>query len=130
MPKGYKIDHDKLEVVFGGESFLPKVNEKLRLAGSNRYKTSVEVAKAFKTVLNKDIDTVIIASGEDYPDALSAGPLASSKNAAILLTEAKGLNPDVKKYIEETKSIKNVIIVGGESTVSAQVEKDLATIAR
>ncbi|MDU5681922.1 MAG: cell wall-binding repeat-containing protein, partial [Peptostreptococcus sp.] len=123
------------------ESFLPRGNEKLRLAGSNRYKTSVEVAKAFKTVLNKDIDTVIIASGEDYPDALSAGPLASSKNAAILLTEAKGLNPDVKKYIEETKSIKNVIIeetksiknviiVGGESTVSAQVEKDLATIAR
>lgn len=130
LPKGYKIDHDKLEIVFGGESFLPKGNEKLRLAGSNRYKTSVEVAKAFKTVLNKDIDTVIIASGEDYPDALSAGPLASSKNAAILLTEAKGLNPDVKKYIEETKSIKNVIIVGGESTVSAQVEKDLATIAR
>ena len=32
--------------------------------------------------------------------------------------------------ILETKSIKNVIIVGGESTVSAQVEKDLATIAR
>lgn len=125
-----KVDSEILQIVFGGESFLPKGNEKLRLAGSNRYKTSVEVAKAFKTVLNKDIDTVIIASGEDYPDALSAGPLASSKNAAILLTEAKGLNPDVKKYIEETKSIKNVIIVGGESTVSAQVEKDLATIAR
>ena len=125
-----KVDSDILQIVFGGESFLPRGNEKLRLAGSNRYKTSVEVAKAFKTVLNKDIDTVIIASGEDYPDALSAGPLASSKNAAILLTEAKGLNPDVKKYIEETKSIKNVIIVGGESTVSAQVEKDLATIAR
>ena len=34
LPKGYKIDHDKLEVVFGGESFLPKGNEKLRLAGS------------------------------------------------------------------------------------------------
>lgn len=130
IEKKRKVDSEILEVIFGGESSLPNVKGSLRLAGSNRYQTSVEVAKAYKTVLKKDIDTIIIASGETYPDALSAGPLASSKNAAILLTESKALNKDVKKYIEDTKSIKNVIIVGGESSVSNQVEKDLDSIVR
>ena len=130
LKNGSKINSELYTFVFGGESFIPKGKEGLRLAGSNRYRTSVEVAKAFKTRLNKDIDTIIIASGETYPDALSSGPLAAKKNAAILLTEARELNKDVKKYIEETKSIKNVIIVGGESSVSSQVEKDLSSIVR
>src|SRR3712207_9537691 len=49
IKKHSNIDSVLFDVVFGGESFLPKGKEKLRLAGSNRYQTSVEVAKAYKT---------------------------------------------------------------------------------
>lgn len=130
IDKSKKIDSAR-GYIFGGKSSVPEYSiEGTRFDGSNRYDTSVRVAKAYKTILNKDLETVVITSGEDYPDALSAGPLASYKNVAILLTGRGGLNPLVKKYIEETKSIKNVIIVGGESSVSSQVEKDLSSIVR
>jgi len=71
-------------IVFGGYNSVPKlVGEKSRIYGADRYKTAVEISKAFKSNLNKDVDTIVLASGEDYPDALCAGPLASSKNAPI-----------------------------------------------
>lgn len=117
-----------IQLVFGGENSVKKYKEKNRIAGEDRYKTAVEVAKAYKTMLNMDIDTVVITSGEDYPDALCAGPLASNKKAAILLTNSKKLNVDTKEYIKSNPNIKNIIIVGGENSVSKDVEKELLNI--
>ncbi|MDY4129087.1 MAG: cell wall-binding repeat-containing protein [Peptostreptococcus porci] len=122
-----------VDTVFGGIDSVPTPKlgkEKLRLAGEDRYKTAVEVAKAYKTMLNMDIDTVVITSGEDYPDALCAGPLASNKKAAILLTNSKKLNVDTKEYIKSNPNIKNIIIVGGENSVSKDVEQELLDIRK
>lgn len=116
-------------IVFGGYNSVPKlVGEKSRIYGADRYKTAVEISKAFKSNLNKDIDTIVLASGEDYPDALCAGPLASSKNAAILLTNSKTLNVDTREYIKVNTNIKNIIIVGGERSISSSVEDELRTL--
>jgi len=116
-------------IVFGGYNSVPKlVGEKSRIYGADRYKTAVEIAKAFKSNLNKDVDTIVLASGEDYPDALCAGPLASSKNAAILLTNSKTLNEDTKEYIKSNTNIKNIIIVGGEKSISSSVEDELKAL--
>lgn len=112
-------------LIFGGETSIAKYNEDYRLAGSDRYKTAIEIAKAYKSILNKDIDTIVLTSGEDFPDALCAGPLASKKDAAILLTSSSKLNKDTKEYIESNKSIKKVIIVGGENSVSKNIENEL-----
>ena len=116
-------------IVFGGYNSVPKlVGERSRIYGADRYKTAVEIAKAFKSNLNKDVDTILLTSGEDYPDALCAGPLASSKNAAILLTKSKTLNEDTKEYIKVNTNIKNIIIVGGERSISSSVEDELRTL--
>ena len=116
-------------IVFGGYNSVPKlVGEKSRIYGADRYKTAVEISKAFKSNLNKDVDTIVLASGEDYPDALCAGPLASSKNAAILLTKSKTLNEDTREYIKANTNIKNIIIVGGERSISSSVENELKTL--
>ncbi len=116
-------------IVFGGYNSVPKlVGEKSRIYGADRYKTAVEIAKAFKSNLNKDVDTIVLASGEDYPDALCAGPLASSKNAAILLTKSKTLSEDTKEYIKANTNIKNIIIVGGEKSISSSVEDELKAL--
>ena len=139
MPYMYQLNkHDKgplpllpyagedASIVFGGYNSVPKlVGESSRIYGADRYKTAVEIAKAFKSNLNKDIDTIVLASGEDYPDALCAGPLASSKNAAILLTNSKTLNEDTREYIKANTNIKNIIIVGGEKSISSSVEDEL-----
>ena len=117
-----------IRMVFGGENSVNKYKEKYRFAGQDRYKTAVEIAKAYKNLLKMDIDTIVLASGEDYPDALCAGPLASSKNAAILLTNSKTLNEDTREYIKSNTNIKNIIIVGGEKSISSSVEDELKTL--
>lgn len=95
-----------------------------RISGKNRYKTAVELAKAYNIVLHQDINTIVLVNGQDYPDALSSSLVASQNNAAVLLTEPNKLNEDTEKYIREN-NIKNVIIVGGEKSVSKNVENIL-----
>ncbi|MBC2575375.1 cell wall-binding repeat-containing protein [Peptostreptococcus canis] len=116
-------------LIFGGKSSVPEYSyEKTRFDGKNRYETAVLVAKAYKEMINKDIDTIVLVSGKDYADALSSTPLASSKKAAILLTESNNLNAYTKEYLSTNKNIKNVIIVGGESSVSNSIVNELEAI--
>lgn len=118
-----------VDFVFGGKSSVPEYGyEKTRFAGENRYETAKLVASAYKNILNKDIDTVVLVSGENYADALSSTPIASLKGVAILLTEAKNLNLHTREFLSSNKNIKNVIIVGGESSVSNNIAKELETI--
>lgn len=44
-----------------------------RIAGANRYETAAEIAQ---DTYPGGCDTVVLANGENYPDALSASPLA------------------------------------------------------
>lgn len=99
-----------------------------KLAGSNRYATAIEISReAFEK--NDSADTVVIVGGNALMDGLSAGPLASAKNAPILLADAKsGLNSDTLNEINRVcDNLKNktVYIVGGDSSVPKSVEKQL-----
>ncbi|MDB8852519.1 cell wall-binding repeat-containing protein [Peptostreptococcus anaerobius] len=95
-----------------------------RIAGQNRYKTAIEIAKAYKPVLKRSIDTVVLVDGTNYPDALASGTVATMNNGVIILTEPGKLNEDTKAFIQEN-NIQNVIIVGGEKSVSKNVENEL-----
>lgn len=95
-----------------------------RIAGKNRYGTAVEVAKRYPLYLNKAIDTIVLTSGTNYPDALAAAPLVGTRNSALLLTNPKTLSKETKSYIESNK-IKKIIIVGGENSISNEVVKEL-----
>lgn len=50
------------------------------------------------------------------------------KNAAILLTKSKTLSEDTKEYIKSNTNIKNIIIVGGEKSISSSVEDELKAL--
>lgn len=98
-----------------------------KLAGSNRYATAVEVsAEQFGA---EEANSVVIVGGKAQLDGLAAAPLASAKNAPILLADPNtGLNRDTIKEIDRAcKSLKNktVYIVGGEQSVPAKVVKQL-----
>ena len=54
-----------------------------RLGGADRYETSIAIAKHF----DLDTDTVAIANGLAFPDALSGSVLASKHNAPIILVK-------------------------------------------
>ncbi|WP_101772226.1 cell wall-binding repeat-containing protein [Peptostreptococcus faecalis] len=125
----YREGYPSIAIAFGGENSIPSTeNVEKRIAGSDRYETAVEIAKSYKTMLNKDIDTVVITNADSYADALSASPLASRKNAAILLTKSDKLSNTTKEYIKSNSSIKNIIIVGGEGSISKNVENELKYI--
>lgn len=116
-------------IAFGGTNSVTKsTSEKTRYAGPNREGTAVEIAKAYKEELNKDIDTIVLVHGYDYPDALASAPVASINKGAILLTNAKVLSKETKNYITSNKNIKNIIIVGGENSVSSNIEKELRAL--
>lgn len=55
--------------------------------------------------------------GDDFPDALAAGPLAYQLGAPILSTLSNHLPEYVKNEIVRLKA-KNVIIIGGDGAVT------------
>ena len=84
----------------------------------------MELAKRYPEFINKNIDTIVLTNGTNYPDALAAAPLTGSRNAALLLTRPDSLPSETKNFIK-SKNIKKVIIVGGEKSVSNNVVKEL-----
>ncbi len=96
------------------EGKLPKVLE--RMAGKNRYETSVQIAKA----KFPQSERAYIASGEVFADALVIGPVGAKYNAPILLTPSKNVSKPVADYIKSSK-ISKLIAVGGERYVPKKV---------
>ncbi|MGH4118054.1 cell wall-binding repeat-containing protein [Clostridium sp.] len=91
-----------------------------RLSGTNRYATANAIAQ--KGWISSD--TVILASGEEYADALCAGPLAEKYNAPLLLTKSTGISDETLSELGRLKT-KGIIIIGGTGAVSTNVENQL-----
>ena len=104
-------------------------NKQIRLAGSDRYETAYAVAEQMK--LNKGeskFKNVVVASGDNYPDALSGNYLAFTKNAPMLLTnqyEVDNTAEYIKNSIEPNGT---VYILGQTSAVPAILEQKLQGI--
>ncbi|MHB8073328.1 cell wall-binding repeat-containing protein [Desulfosporosinus fructosivorans] len=96
-----------------------------RIAGNDRYQTTVAISQSGWP---DGAATAILAYGENFPDALSAGPLAHKYNAPILLTNSYTLNEDTAEELKRLK-VKKVFIVGGTAVVSKAVEMKLSTMS-
>ncbi|MGI1658544.1 MAG: cell wall-binding repeat-containing protein [Desulfitobacterium sp.] len=103
----------------GGLSTSPDIQSD-RIFGADRYETSAEIAAAGWSTSSY----AILASGENFPDALCASPLAAKFKAPILLTSKNKLEEPTKNQFLSL-NVKNVIIVGGEGVISTKVEKDI-----
>ena len=95
---------------------VPQVNKNInliRISGKDRYDTSVKMSvEKFNNV-----ETVILASGENYPDALASVMIAKKYNSPILLTK-KNETPSVVKNEILRLNAKNLVVIGGENTIS------------
>ncbi|WP_425806357.1 cell wall-binding repeat-containing protein [Desulfitobacterium sp. Sab5] len=94
-----------------------------RLAGIDRYETAAQIAKAGWS----QSDYAILTSGENYPDALSAAPLARKYNAPILLTASSSL-PSITRQTLTDLHVKNVLIIGGTGVISTSAESELQSM--
>lgn len=88
----------------------------VRIAGSNRYKTSALFAEKYYD----KADTALVASGVRYQDALVAAPIAAKYGAPILLTDGTNLDADVTARLK-TYDLTRLLVMGGESVVSSGV---------
>ncbi|MDI6843789.1 MAG: cell wall-binding repeat-containing protein [Anaerosomatales bacterium] len=88
-----------------------------RIAGTDRYATAVEISKrAFPTTST----AVVLASGEQFPDALAGSALAGAVKGPLLLTRSGSLPDVVKTEIGRLKPTK-VYVLGGTGAVSDEV---------
>ncbi|PLS25963.1 cell wall-binding repeat-containing protein, partial [Bifidobacterium parmae] len=81
-------------LLVGGESVVPvRVESQLgslsvtRLAGATRYGTSAEVVAYALEHRILEADGVVLASGENYPDALAGGALAGRTGNVLALVD-------------------------------------------
>ena len=118
-------------VVIGGEKSVDKTKESLSkynlqtIAGSDRYETSAKIAQEIIKLIGTK--KAVIASGEVFADALTVAPLANKNNMPILLVQPNNIP---KATQEVLKQIEEVIIVGGEKTISKEVENKLPNPTR
>ena len=93
------------------------------IAGGDRYETSAaEALSSFSSA-----STVVVASGESYADSTAGAGLAGALDAPILLTSPSYLPGSISDAIKTLKA-SNVIILGGTSAVSSDVENALRGI--
>ncbi|MGH4118052.1 cell wall-binding repeat-containing protein [Clostridium sp.] len=88
----------------------------LRIGGANRYETSLNICNTFKL----NTDTIVIANGEQFPDALSGSALAAKRNSPIILTNGKDIAKQ-KEYIDKSDCTK-IILLGGTAAIGKSVE--------
>ena len=89
-----------------------------RLAGVDRYGTAVATSVE---MFPDGADVVVLASGENWPDALGGSSLAGVVGGPLLLTRPAALPDDVRDEIVRLGASK-VYILGGAGAVSGTVE--------
>mgnify|MGYP000844144630 CR=1 FL=1 len=121
-------------IVLGGEqaispAVLAKLKETLtwtkditRIAGADRYQTAALIAQNFAGQ-----QEAVIATGLDYPDALSLASAAAARGIPLVLSTAKGLPEATKKVLQELKPSR-IYVAGGEAAVAPQVVEQLKTV--
>ncbi|MCX8007220.1 MAG: cell wall-binding repeat-containing protein [Coriobacteriia bacterium] len=94
-----------------------------RWSGDDRFKTAVAISSnSFARA-----ETVVIATGRTFPDALSASALAGTVNGPLLLTDSTSLPTAVRNEIVRLGA-RRVYIVGGTGAVSSAVETAVAQV--
>ena len=93
-----------------------------RLAGPDRFATSAAISRAS---FNPGVKKVYISSGMNFPDALSAAPVAGMQDAPVLLVTTSSIPADIRTELDRLNP-ERIVIVGGTNSVSDNVKGQLA----
>ena len=111
----------------GGGSQDEAAGEATRLWGRDRYATSLAVAREVAELADGRLETVVLAGGHSWADALVAAPLAGKLNAAVLLSPPEGLGADAAAWLREV-GVREIIAVGNAEHISEEALAALADI--
>ena len=117
LPAGGKV------YVLGGKAAIsPAVATKLaqlgytvdRIAGNDRYETAVDIANA----VDPNATDVLVATGTNYPDALSAGAAAATFSHTVVVLTSGGTMPAATEAYLQGKAasqLKYLAAIGGSA---------------
>lgn len=129
-------------VIFGGEkSVSNKVIRQLKnngikvsrsSAGRTRYDT---VNQLLIGSTNYEDENIILVSGENFADSLIATSLAKKLNCKIIITQNNEIDKTIQNEFFNTNKkqrakVNNVYIVGGEKSISKNIEQQFSTVAK
>jgi putative cell wall-binding protein len=104
------------------QTYTPVMPTPTRIAGADRYQTAIAVAqKLYPTTA----PIVLIATGQNFPDALAAAPVAAKLGGPLLLTATDSLPQEVGAELTSLDP-STVVIVGGEGAVSPAVVSEIS----
>ncbi len=110
---------------------VPVAPSPVRVEGPNRFTTAIAAVNiVYPGVMPVGPDgnrTVVIASGRNWPDALSASGLAGAHRGSLLLTEPNSLPTAVADRIRSLGA-NRAIIIGGTAAVSGTVRSAVASV--
>lgn len=79
----------------------------VRYGGADRFATALQVAQSFGPTKH-----VVVATGLNFPDALSAGPLGAAEDAPIVLSQDRDLDPATAAFVKAHAAVE---AVGGQA---------------
>jgi putative cell wall-binding protein len=88
------------------------------ISGSDRYQTAIQVSQEG---FAPGVEAVVLATGENYPDALSAAPLAAAFGGPVLLTQSTVFDEATRAEVARLQPGK-IFVVGLEAPVVAQIK--------
>lgn len=122
------FDTDRFYLIGGTGAVTASVGTELRqygtverVAGDNRYATSKAIADKF---FHDGSVTAVIASGDDFPDGLTGGPLAMSLSSPLLLVNERN-TASAAEYVSD-HALGVITIVGGTGAVSGDAANAIA----
>ena len=90
-----------------------------RVAGLTRYSTAGDIAAQADF---DDAADAILATGENFPDALAASGLAGANGPApIILTQTNTLNDETKAALAGVEDLDDILAVGGTAAIADDV---------
>lgn len=120
---------DEIFVIAGNKTISDETKNMLaqycknveRIAGLDRFDTSLAIVKRFSDSFSNDL---MVATGNDFPDALSGGVLAAKLDVPILLANsanAQHLKKDAVDYVQSINP--NVIyLLGGAGVLPDRIK--------
>ncbi|CAA7600297.1 Transglycosylase SLT domain protein [Acididesulfobacillus acetoxydans] len=130
-----KTLHPNTVYLLGGEGALsPQVStdltalgwnktKQVRLGGVNRYATAAIVAQNLMGA--EQPHAVALATGENFPDALSIASVAGQQKMPVLLTETSHIPAETLQALRALKP-SLIYLIGGSGVISPAVSEEIA----
>lgn len=132
-----RLKANKIIILGGPAAISPAVEESLRSSlpgvtitrygGANRYETAAIIARTLLTIPAGTASTaatgtpVVLATGQNFPDALAVGPYAALRGYPVLLVEQNKIPAPTAELLRELQPSVSYL-VGGPAVISSEVE--------